>query len=240
MLITFEGIYYSGKTTQANLLVERLKESRRDVLFLREPGGTPVSEKIRSILLDKRNLDLHSRAELLLFSAARTQLVREVILPALEKRTVVVCDRFYDSTTAYQGYGRGIDLADIRVMNRIATFGITPDRTFLVDVDLDEIGVAPEMADQVFGTLSGGWQRLMLIAGAARLEEPDLLILDEPTNHLDIDSRAALIEAINDFPGATILISHDRHLLDACADRLWLVANRAVTPRSPVSNPVSA
>jgi dTMP kinase len=139
MLITFEGIDYSGKTTQANLLVDRLKESGRDVLFLREPGGTPVSEKIRAILLDKRNLDLNSRAELLLFSAARTQLVRQVILPALERRTVVVCDRFYDSTTAYQGYGRGIDLADIRVINRIATFGITPDRTYLVDVGLDEI-----------------------------------------------------------------------------------------------------
>jgi dTMP kinase len=139
MLITFEGIDYSGKTTQANLLVERLKESGRDVLFLREPGGTPVSEKIRSILLDKQHLDLNSRAELLLFSAARSQLVRQVIVPALERRTVVVCDRFYDSTTAYQGYGRGIDLADIRVINKIATFGITPDRTFLVDVGLGEI-----------------------------------------------------------------------------------------------------
>lgn len=139
MFITFEGIDFSGKTTQATLLVERLKRSGRDVLFLREPGGTPVSEKIRSILLDKQHLDLNPCAELLLFSAARSQLVRQVILPALERRTVVVCDRFYDSTTAYQGYGRGIDLGDIRSINTIATFGTRPETTFLVDVDLDEV-----------------------------------------------------------------------------------------------------
>jgi dTMP kinase len=139
MFISFEGIDYSGKTTQAALLVERLKETGKEVLFLREPGGTPVSEKIRSILLDKQNLDLNSRAELLLFSAARSQLVRQVILPALERRAIVVCDRFYDSTTAYQGHGRGIDLAEIRVVNTLATFGAVPERTFLVDVGLEEI-----------------------------------------------------------------------------------------------------
>ena len=120
MFITFEGIDFSGKTTQATLLVERLKRSGKEVVFLREPGGTPVSEKIRSILLDKQHLDMNPRAELLLFSAARSQLVRQVILPALEKRSVVVCDRFYDSTTAYQGYGRGIELTDILAINRIA------------------------------------------------------------------------------------------------------------------------
>lgn len=139
MLITFEGIDFSGKSTQANLLVERLKRSGRDVLLLREPGGTPVSEKIRSILLDRQHLDLNPRAELLLFSAARSQLVKEVVLPALKRRTVVVCDRFYDSTTAYQGYGRGLDLADIRVMNAMATFGTVPEKTFLVDVSLEEV-----------------------------------------------------------------------------------------------------
>ena len=104
------------------------------------------------------------------------------------------------------------------------------DDLWRIDVLADEIGVAQETLDKPFGTLSGGWQRLLLIAAAARLEEPDILILDEPTNHLDIDSRAALIESINDYEGAVILVSHDRHLLDACADRLWLVANRAVTP----------
>lgn len=139
MFITFEGIDYSGKTTQANLLVERLRQTGRDVLFLREPGGTPVSEKIRSILLDKQHLDLNPRAELLLFSAARSQLVREVIVPALERGAVVVCDRFYDSTTAYQGYGRGIDLGEISVINRFATFRTTPGISFLVDVDLEVV-----------------------------------------------------------------------------------------------------
>ena len=139
MLITFEGIDYSGKSTQAKLLVSRLEKHGKEVVFLREPGGTSISEKIRNILLDKKHLELKQITELFLFSAARTQLVNEVILPALQAGKVVVCDRFYDSTTAYQGYGRGINLDDIQAINRIATSGTKPHVTFFIDIEIDEI-----------------------------------------------------------------------------------------------------
>lgn len=139
MFITFEGIDYSGKSTQAKLLVDVLRRQRCEAVLLREPGGTPISEKVRELVLDKKHLELTQRTELLLFSAARSQLVSEIIRPALEAGTIVVCDRFYDSTTAYQGYGRGIDLADVASLNRIATAGLIPDISIFVDVTVDEI-----------------------------------------------------------------------------------------------------
>jgi dTMP kinase len=139
MFITFEGIDGSGKTTQAVLLVDRLKNVGNEVVLLREPGGTVVSEKVRDILLDKQHLELNRVAELLLFSAARAQLVNDVILPAIQAGKIVVCDRFYDSSTAYQGYGRGLNLEEVKSINRIATFGTAPDLTLLVEVSLEEI-----------------------------------------------------------------------------------------------------
>jgi dTMP kinase len=139
MFISFEGLDSSGKTTQAQLLVDDFKKSGMEVLFLREPGGTEVSEHIRTILLDKRNSKLSDRAELLLFSAARAQLVTEVIAPALKAGKAVVCDRFFDSTTAYQGYGRGLNVDEVNALNRIAVGGTLPDLTLFVDVDLEEI-----------------------------------------------------------------------------------------------------
>ncbi len=147
MFLTFEGLDFSGKTTQAKLVVEKLKTppsnsgiSPRSVQFIREPGGTRISERLRDILLDKKNLELSQMTELLLFSASRAQLVEEVILPALQRGETVVCDRYYDSTTAYQGYGRGVDLATIRRINAAATFGLKPDLTILVDIPVEEIG----------------------------------------------------------------------------------------------------
>ena len=139
MLITFEGIDYSGKSTQVKLLVAALERSRCEVLVLREPGGTAISEKIRAILLDTEHGELAERAELFLFSAARAQLVAQVVRPALAARRIVVCDRFYDSTTAYQGYGRGIDPAGVRAVNSIAAAGIVPDLTIFVDVSVAEV-----------------------------------------------------------------------------------------------------
>lgn len=134
MLITFEGIDGSGKSTQITLLEARLLASGRKVLSLREPGGTDVSERIRSILLDKK-LDVTPSAELLLFSAARAQIVAERIKPALEGGTTVVLDRFYDSTTAYQGAGRGVaDLVWIASLHTLVTQGLVPDRTIWIDV----------------------------------------------------------------------------------------------------------
>ena len=115
MLITFEGLDFSGKSTQIQLLVDRLKRERDDVLLVREPGGTSIGERIRSLLLDRNVAGMSTVGELFLFSASRVQLVEEVIKPALKKGTIVICDRFYDSTTAYQGWGRGIPLEDVTV-----------------------------------------------------------------------------------------------------------------------------
>ena len=104
MLITFEGLDYSGKSTQVQLLADRLTLKDHRVLVLREPGGTDIGEKIRKMLLDKNNEDMTEASELFLFSASRSQLVQEVVHPALDGGMVVICDRYYDSTTAYQGY----------------------------------------------------------------------------------------------------------------------------------------
>jgi dTMP kinase len=139
MFITFEGLDFSGKSTQATILIERLKQSHAVVHFLREPGGTKISERIRDLLLDKKNLEMSDAAELLLFSAARAQLVKEVVVLALQRGEMVICDRYYDSTTAYQGYGRGIDLDAVKSINRLATGGTDPDITFFMDIPVDEI-----------------------------------------------------------------------------------------------------
>lgn len=133
-LVTFEGIDGSGKTTQAELLIQRLRKMRIDVLAVREPGGTHLSEQIRNVLLDPK-AHITPRAELLLFAAARAQLVVDVIRPALDAGRTVICDRFFDSSTAYQGGGRR--LADPEWMtefHRFATGGLVPDRTYVIDV----------------------------------------------------------------------------------------------------------
>jgi dTMP kinase len=134
MLITFEGIDCCGKSTQVRLLAERLEESGRTVLSLREPGNTRLSEHIRELLLNKEFTEMDERTELLLFAASRAQLVSQVILPALDDEKIVICDRFYDSTVAYQGYGRQLPLEDILHINRIATQDLIPDMTFYIDV----------------------------------------------------------------------------------------------------------
>lgn len=139
MFITFEGLDYSGKSTQVKLLSDRLTTSGSRVLLLREPGGTEIGERIRKILLDKENIDMTDASELFLFSASRSQLVKEVIHPALQAGMTVLCDRYYDSTTAYQGYGRNIDLIAIEAINKFATDGLDPDLTFFLDIPIKEI-----------------------------------------------------------------------------------------------------
>lgn len=134
MFITFEGIDCSGKSTQARLLAQRLREHDREVLELREPGNTRLSEHIRSILLNKEYSEINERTELLLFAASRAQLVGEIILPALHHNKIVICDRFSDSSIAYQGYGRGLPLEDIVHINRVATQETEPDMTFYLDI----------------------------------------------------------------------------------------------------------
>jgi dTMP kinase len=137
LFISFEGIEGCGKSTQARRLAERFEAQGRRVLLTREPGGTPLAERIREIVLDPAVGELDTMAELLLFEAARAQHVAAVIRPALNDGAAVVCDRYIDSTTAYQGGGRGMDRALIERMHDIATGGLTPALTFWLDVPLD-------------------------------------------------------------------------------------------------------
>ncbi|MEX1138383.1 MAG: dTMP kinase [Bacteroidota bacterium] len=139
MFITFEGLDYSGKSTQVQLLVDRLSRQQFNVLLLREPGGTEIGERIRTILLDKEAKAMTTIAELFLFSASRAQLVEEVIKPALDGGLVVVCDRFYDSTTAYQGSGRQIGMEIVQTINRAAVGGLTPALTLFIDIPVNEV-----------------------------------------------------------------------------------------------------
>ena len=134
-LITFEGIDGSGKSTQIQLLEAEFDKLGISYKTFREPGGTKLSEKIRTILLDKENIELYSNAESLLFAAARAQLTAEQIKPAITKGEFVICDRFTDSTIAYQGYGRGLNINNLELINTISTDGLIPDITFILDID---------------------------------------------------------------------------------------------------------
>jgi dTMP kinase len=138
MFITFEGIDLSGKSTQARLLRDNLAKNRKKVILVREPGGTIISEKIRKILLDKENSKMKYITEFLLFSASRHQLTDEIIKPLLKRNYIVICDRYYDSSTAYQGYGGKIDLKIIKSVNKIASNNLVPDLSFLIDIDYNE------------------------------------------------------------------------------------------------------
>lgn len=138
MLITFEGIDGCGKSTQARLLAERLEEEGIETILVREPGGSELSEHIRNLLLNKTyEHPLSATSELLLFAASRAQLVKETIAPALARNAVVICDRFTDSTIAYQGFGRGLPLAHIEHINELAADELVPDMTFLMDVPIE-------------------------------------------------------------------------------------------------------
>ena len=137
MLISFEGIDGSGKSTQLVMLREVLEDRGLTVVVIREPGATLLSESIREILLSTKQT-ITPTAELLLFSAARTQLVEKVIEPALNEGSIILCDRYVDSTTAYQGFGRKLDLDSVRLCNRIATRGVMPTVTFFIDVAYEQ------------------------------------------------------------------------------------------------------
>ncbi|MCX7831921.1 MAG: dTMP kinase [Actinobacteria bacterium] len=136
IFITFEGIEASGKSTLSNILYKWLRENQINTVITRDPGGTPTGEMIRKILLHaETSIDVWTEA--LLYAAARRQLVAEIIKPAIFNGSVVICDRFSDSYFAYQGYARGLDLNVIIELNRIATQGIKPDITFLIDLPVD-------------------------------------------------------------------------------------------------------
>ncbi|CAG1065438.1 dTMP kinase [uncultured bacterium] len=151
--ITFEGIEGCGKSTQLGLLKAHLEKKGRPVLSVREPGGTLLGEAVRSVLLSGTEEGVDPWAELFLYEACRAQLVSKVIRPALAAGKVVVSDRFYDSTLAYQGFGRGLDASKIESLNELATGGLVPDVTILVDCP-EEVG------------LHRAWSRINASAGA--------------------------------------------------------------------------
>ena len=135
LFITFEGIDGSGKSTQLDLLELELKRRGLDVIVTREPGGTQIGEAVRALMVSDASVRITPVAELLLYVADRAQHVNEMIRPALEQGRIVISDRYTDSTVAFQGYGRGLDLKMIDELNRIATGGLTPDLTIIFDVD---------------------------------------------------------------------------------------------------------
>lgn len=188
LLITFEGIDGSGKTTQISLLKEYLEKKGKSVLCLREPGSTSISEKIRETLLLSKE-DITPIAEVFLFCAARAQLVATVIKPALESGMYVICDRYIDSTVAYQGYGRGVSLEEIAMCNSLAVSELIPALTFILDVQPENANQRAESrisekdrmekaGNEFFHRVSQGYkqmahenpQRIVLLDGTASID----------------------------------------------------------------------
>ncbi|MCE5322080.1 dTMP kinase [bacterium] len=146
--LTIEGIEGAGKSTLAHELAKALQDNEREIIVTQEPGGSALGNKIRQILLDRSNV-ISDRAELLLFEAARAQHVEETILPALRRGAIVICDRFADSSTAYQGYARGIDKDTVRALNDFAAAGLVPDLTILLDLPASEGLARQQKIDRV-------------------------------------------------------------------------------------------
>jgi dTMP kinase len=153
MFITLEGPDGSGKSMQIPLLADFIRQQGYEVLTTREPGGTSIGDQIRSVIMELGNTSMHPRTEILLFCAARAQIVEEVLRPALARGVVVISDRYADSTLAYQGYGHGVDLEELRRLLAFTTGGLKPDLTLLIDVDA-EIGLKRRQ------NCGGEWNRL--------------------------------------------------------------------------------
>lgn len=152
MFITLEGPEGSGKSTQIRRLAKRLEAMGYPVITTREPGGTPIGDQIRHVLMWMENQELHPRTEILLFLAARAQLVEQVIKPALQDGKIILCDRYGDSTLAYQGYGHGLDLEQLREMLDFATDHLKPDLTILMDLDV-KTGLMRKQAEDEWNRL---------------------------------------------------------------------------------------
>jgi dTMP kinase len=183
LFITLEGPEGSGKTTQMTPLAAALRAAGYDVLTLREPGGTSISEQVRAILMNLDNTAMHARTEILLFLAARAQLVEEVIRPQLAAGKVVLCDRYIDSTLAYQGFGQGESLETLRSLLDFATGGLRPDLTILLDIE-SQAGIQRKQT-------SGEWTRMdaFTLAYHQRVRQGYLdLAAAEPQRWLKLDA----------------------------------------------------
>ncbi len=153
MLITFEGIDASGKSTHIDIFREKLEKDGYNAVLLREPGGTEIGESIRNILLDRNNTKMCMEAELLLFLASRAQIVRETIRPAINEGKIVLCDRYIDSSVAYQGYARGLGKDTVDVLNKFAIGDTVPDITFYFDIEpekaIERINAREQKQDRI-------------------------------------------------------------------------------------------
>lgn len=201
MFITFEGPDGSGKTTQIGLLVEYLASQGITALHLREPGGTVISEKVRDVLHDRAHQEMHPHTEVLLYSAARAQIVAQAIRPALEAGQLVICDRFYDSTFAYQGYGHGLDQVALREITTFATGGLKPGLTVFIDIDPEE-GLRRRSADR-----AAEWNRLDALAMEfhRRVHQGyQILISEEPHRWVTIDGNRPIDEVQQDVQRAVL------------------------------------
>lgn len=194
LFITFEGPDGSGKSTQINLIVEHLSRLGHQVLCTREPGGTAIGNQVRQVLHDVNNTEMSARAEILLYSASRAQLVEQVILPHLAQGGIVLCDRYADSTYAYQGYGRQLDFDTLRLITHFATQGLKPDLTIYLDVSVEE-GLRRKSAANVSG--EGEWNRMdqLELAFHQRVRAGYLeMAQNEPGRWLIVDASAPVGE----------------------------------------------
>lgn len=166
IFITFEGPEGGGKSSQIALLVERARSQGFDVLETREPGGTSIGERIRQILLSHGSSAIANKTEMLLYAASRAQHVEEIIRPALNEGKIVICDRFIDASIAYQGYGLGLSIEEITEVNKLATDGLVPDRTYMLDLPV-------ELGMQRISTCRGCNEDLQAI-GLDRIESKDM------------------------------------------------------------------
>lgn len=190
MFITLEGPEGSGKTSHKDRLAEAIRQAGFEVIVTREPGGTQIGDEIRNTLLNLKNTAMHPITEILLFQASRAQHVHELILPALAEGKVVLCDRYADSTMAYQGYGQQTNLEELAQIIRFATGGLEPDLTLLLDVDI-ETGLKRRSADK------GNWNRLdaMEIAFHKRVRQGYLdLVAQNPARWVVVDASRSLEE----------------------------------------------
>lgn len=215
LFVTFEGGEGSGKTTQLKALLAHLRAAGRHAVETQDPGGTPIGKLIRGLLLDRENTRMAATAELLLYEASRAQLVHEVIRPGLLEGRIVLCDRFADSTSAYQGYGRGLDMDLIARLNALATGGLRPDLTFLLDLD-PEAGLARASQritqlqgrhDRIEAEVLGFHQRVRAGYLAIAAAEPDrVVVLDASRGMAEIEDR--IRQRVDELLSATLRAPH--------------------------------
>lgn len=208
--ITFEGGEGVGKTTQIEVLSARLEAQGHEVVCMREPGGTRVGDRVRAVLLDTANAGMDPWAEVFLYEACRAQLVRERIVPALERGAVVLCDRFTDSTLAYQGYGRGLDLEALRTLNARATDGLAPHATVVLDLPCEEgIERATRHGADRLESEDGGFHARVkegFLAQAA--SEPERVCVVDASGSIH-EVAIAVLAGLGGLPGVAHLLSEE-------------------------------